>query len=139
MSATDPPTAKPIPEILRPLCPEVGSIWDWEPNKPHATARVKVKRVEWNSEEVWIEAVDLDLATGRPGWNTLARWIEAAVLRTPAEEVHVCSWKVIENLAGPVAIVCAGCGEQRPVGQPTVTGFKVGQEEPWTQDRSPTP
>lgn len=68
-----------MPEALRWIVPEVGSVWEWEPLSPHARQTVTVTEVRWNGEEVWVESESID---GRH-WNTLGRWIEATVLVKP--------------------------------------------------------
>lgn len=81
ISATLPPPA------FAPLCPEVGSVWEWEPLKSQARALVRVTETKWNGEEVLIESELLmrnvyykkvDQRSARI-WNTLSRWVQAAV------------------------------------------------------------
>jgi hypothetical protein len=62
-----------------PLAVHLGSTWCWEPLKPHAREECRITGVQWNGEEWWIEA---ESSSGRH-WNTLDRWVEAAVLVTP--------------------------------------------------------
>lgn len=65
-----------IPKPLRGLVPAVGSVWLWEPEKPHARERVVVTAVKWNGEAVWVESQSLD---GKKHWNEFDRWVEATV------------------------------------------------------------
>lgn len=65
-----------IPELLRTIVPQVGQVWLWEPEKPHARESVVVTSVEWNGEEVWIESEGV---SGERHWNDLSRWVEATV------------------------------------------------------------
>lgn len=69
------------------LVPRVGSIWHWEPMSSTATQRVKVVETKWNGEEWWIASVPSNVLgwhDDRVAWNDLDRWVEAAVLVTPA-------------------------------------------------------
>jgi hypothetical protein len=66
-----------LPKVLRGIAPEVGSVWRWEPEKPHARCTVVVTAVTWNGEECWVETVALD--DDRAAWNSLDRWVEATV------------------------------------------------------------
>jgi hypothetical protein len=63
--------------------PEPGSVWDWEPAKPHAAVRLVVTAVKWNGEEWWVTTED---ASGKEAWNDLGRWVEATVMVEPAPE-----------------------------------------------------
>lgn len=68
-------------ELLRrcdPVSVTVGSVWEWEPLKPHARERVTVTAVGPSG----VESVN---TAGRRCWNTLDRWFEAAVLVAPRE------------------------------------------------------
>ncbi len=66
-------------EAVRPLA---GTLWAWEPRKPHAAALVEVTEVRWNGEEWWVRArilagsVAAGLA-GREYLNDLDRFWEA--------------------------------------------------------------
>lgn len=70
--------------------PVAGTLWAWEPGKPHAAALIKVTEVRWNGEEWWVRArilagsVTAGLA-GREYLNDLSRFWEAChyVLRAP--------------------------------------------------------
>lgn len=64
------------------LLPLVGDVWEWEPLKPHARETVTVTEVKWNGDEWWIES---EGPRGRH-WNSANRWVEAAVLVTPADK-----------------------------------------------------
>jgi hypothetical protein len=68
-----------IPKLLKPLVPQVGQVWLWEPEKRHARQRVVVTAVEWNGEEVWIESENIGIEGGGRYWNDLSRWVEATV------------------------------------------------------------
>lgn len=72
-----------LPECLREIAPSVGSIWMWEPLKQHAREETRVTAVRWNGEGAWVESVGRG---GQHAWNELSRWVEAAVLITPASE-----------------------------------------------------
>jgi hypothetical protein len=71
-----------MPEVLRWLVPTVGSVWLWEPEKPHARTVLTVTKVEWKGEAVWVTARE---ASGVEYPNELDRWVEATVLVRPAE------------------------------------------------------
>lgn len=76
-------TIENIPPLLRDVTPRVGSVWHWEPMKPHASVRVVVTDVKWNGEEVWVESAS---GEGEPKfWNSLDRWVEATVLVSAPE------------------------------------------------------
>lgn len=82
---------KGMPEVLRTLCPAVGSVWEWEPLISRARARVKIVGVTWNGEDVMIGTVErgdkmLSFKDGPIVWNDLSRWIEAAVLVEGSED-----------------------------------------------------
>jgi hypothetical protein len=58
--------------------PVVGSLWAWEPEKPHAAALIKVTSVRWNGEEWWVGTEQLlPGAEGDEIWNDLSRFWEA--------------------------------------------------------------
>ena len=69
--------------------PVVGSVWRWEPEKPHAREAVIVTAVRWNGEEWLVECDRLNepptfvkaplTPAGKPVWNDLSRWVEATV------------------------------------------------------------
>lgn len=73
------------------LAPVIGSIWHWEPMKSHASQRVIVTDVNIAPDgEVRVESgPPMGLSRGvmpkARCWNTLSRWMEAAVLVEPAE------------------------------------------------------
>jgi hypothetical protein len=69
-----------IPKILHDIAPTIGSVWEWEPLKPHARETVTVTAVTWNGEECWVET---EGAGGKRHWNDLSRWVEATVLIAP--------------------------------------------------------
>lgn len=76
-----PPQPSGAPRL--PLSVREGSVWCWEPLKPHA-AECTVTATRWNGEEWWIE-----LETGRDRarhWNELDRFVEAAVLVRPGPQ-----------------------------------------------------
>lgn len=69
------------PEAVRPV---VGSLWAWEPDKPHAAALVQVTDVWWNGEEWWVGTLSPAVAAAsigrlrlRPDINELDRFWEA--------------------------------------------------------------
>ncbi len=66
-----------MPAVLETVCPMIGSVWTWEPDKPHARCEVTVTAIRWNGEEAHVESRDSDKL--ERVWNTLSRWIEAAV------------------------------------------------------------
>ena len=72
-----------ILEVLRQYAPGVGETWMWEPLKPHARKLVTVTDVKWDQGEVWIQAQGED---GTKDWNTLSRWVEAAVMVYPSDD-----------------------------------------------------
>jgi hypothetical protein len=59
-----------------------GSVWCWEPLKPHATETARIVETRWNGEEWWIKSVGHSGET----WNTLDRWVEACVLVKPGPD-----------------------------------------------------
>jgi hypothetical protein len=59
------------------LVPSDGSLWHWEPTRPHASVIVRVVSSGWNGEEWWVQTSD---ANGNPTWNDLGRFLEASVL-----------------------------------------------------------
>lgn len=63
------------------MLPAIGDVWEWEPLKPDARETVTVTEVKWNGDEWLIES---EGARGRH-WNSASRWVEAAVLVTPAD------------------------------------------------------
>jgi hypothetical protein len=63
--------------------PQVGDVWLWEPEKPHAREVVTVTATQQNSIGTW--KVESSSRSGTH-WNDLSRWVEATVLVTPAEE-----------------------------------------------------
>ena len=71
-----------VPELLKPLVPNLGDVWLWEPEKPHARESVVVTEVKWNGEEVWIEC--RGVSNEKRTWNDLSRWVEATVLQSVA-------------------------------------------------------
>jgi hypothetical protein len=73
-----------MPDLLRGIAPRAGSVWEWEPLKPHARTTVTVVASKWNGEACWVETMTPD---GKLQWNELDRWVEAAVLiRPPLED-----------------------------------------------------
>ena len=84
-----------MPDVLRGIAPEVGSIWEWEPLNSRARELVRVTAVTWNGEECWVESepmtrnVYLNPAPGRDRFqNELSRWVQATVL-VDIDEDHV--------------------------------------------------
>jgi hypothetical protein len=67
--------------------PVVGSLWVWEPEKPHAVALIKVTAVRWNGEEWFVGTEALAenagevMGTSNIGhgviWNDLSHFWEA--------------------------------------------------------------
>lgn len=74
-----------MPTVLRDIVPRVGSIWIWEPLKPHARQKARVTAVRWNGEEVWVEAAN---ERGQLTWNELSHWVESTVLLHTAAEAQ---------------------------------------------------
>ena len=63
-------------EATRPLA---GTLWVWEPEKPHAVALIRVTGVRWNGEEWHVGARAItDGAGSGEYWNDLSRFWEAA-------------------------------------------------------------
>jgi hypothetical protein len=69
-------------EATRPLA---GTLWVWEPEKPHAVALIRVTGVRWNGEEWFVQTTTIAAAGAYPGdvvgavnWNDLGRFWEAA-------------------------------------------------------------
>lgn len=83
-AAVDPARTPPddSPAELQYLTPEVGSVWIWEPLKPHARCVAVVTATKWNREEVWIESDTVP--ESKRVWNDLSRWIEATVFVAPS-------------------------------------------------------
>lgn len=80
------------PQAIVDLLPQIGSMWLWEPEKPHARMLVRVTSVWWNdiSNEALVESETVqDLSNGSfptpvgRHWNDFSRWIEATVLVAP--------------------------------------------------------
>lgn len=77
--------------------PREGSVWMWEPNKPHARQRLEVTETKWNGEEWWVKSKNLPTkwsplrgykgwpvctprtgsAVGEEHWNDLSRFWQA--------------------------------------------------------------
>lgn len=84
-----------MPVELRGVVPEVGSVWEWEPLNSRCRDLVRVTDVKWNGDECWIESESMirniylnpDPNKDRC-WNTLGRWVQAAVL-VDVDEAHV--------------------------------------------------
>jgi hypothetical protein len=66
------------------VLPAVGSVWWWEPEKPHARALVQVDEVEFNGEEWVVWCSDPNDKSAEWYWNELSRWVEATVLHSAA-------------------------------------------------------
>lgn len=66
-----------------------GSVWVWEPFKPHACQEVRVVAVELRSGEWWVQtentASNNGSVVGARSWNELDRFVEACVLVRPAQ------------------------------------------------------
>lgn len=72
--------AAKLRELTFAALPQVGSVWVWEPDLPHARSQCTVTEVKWNSEEYWVESEN---AQGQRYWNELSRWVEATVMVSP--------------------------------------------------------
>jgi hypothetical protein len=64
--------------------PLIGTLWVWEPGKPHAIELIKVTAVRWNGEEWWVETEAVvqaplsgEATPGARHWNDLSRFWEA--------------------------------------------------------------
>ncbi|WP_158691029.1 hypothetical protein [Streptomyces sp. 351MFTsu5.1] len=77
-------SAPPLPLPIRE-----GTVWCWEPLKPHARCDVRITETRWNGEEWLVECemltADQYTPAGSRYWNELDRFIEAAVFRGDEE------------------------------------------------------
>lgn len=62
--------------MVKPPLPTIGSVWVWEPEKPHAREIVTVVDVSFNGDEWWVSSRNADDVLAR---NSLDRWVEATV------------------------------------------------------------
>lgn len=69
--------------------PEKGSVWMWEPAKPHARQRLEVTEVKWNGEEWWIKSKNLPT---KPLKRQSADWLICAQRGPWASRVGDESW-----------------------------------------------
>ena len=67
--------------------PNVGTVWVWELDQPHARSLIRVTDVRWNGEEWWVESESL-LPTNPPfppneagvkALNDVSRFWEACI------------------------------------------------------------
>jgi hypothetical protein len=67
-----------------------GSLWVWEPLKPHVRQTVRVTTVEYRGGGWWVLTENITASQDDPvgvrHWNELDRFVEACVLLQPASQ-----------------------------------------------------